>query len=434
MQLIAHGDLRGQDLAHLESPFFACSKVRFLLLGCSSSIQRLGVANFAHPAPAFNCQRRNENLLREIEVGSWFLVIPASPGPFRPAVRWQSSNDESEDGRWAVDESLPPGARFRLEHAIARIEREKRRSQPQQEIIPISGNSRTGILKRYANFFSAHNAFPEHLTAAEEKGWGSRIRSLYDGNDTIQNQADITAFNDTPSVLGVTQEHIFDAMENVVAVAGLVEGGLGLSRLRDLGRVAEEVSSGLQNQARIDATIANKINGGVVKVNSRDYLSEVETSRIPNQQGNYTCGPACGIVELKKYGIDISEAELADLAGTKNKYGTDPTRLAEALNKKLPVNAGINYRGGYLDNSINNPERVFDELTENGQWIMQTNSGNYHYIVVDRIDDDVVTVLDPWRLERPAMGNGLEATIAKDRLLEQWMHGDLGFIYPAITK
>lgn len=223
-------------------------------------------------------------------------------------------------------------------------------------------------------------------------------------------------------------------METTVTLAGFLEGGLALSKLKDVGKVAERVSSKLHNQAIVDATVPNKINGGSIKANSRGYLSEVETSRISNQQGDYTCGPACGVAELRKYGIDISETELADLAGTMKKYGTDPTRLAEALNKKLALDTSVKYRGGYLDNNVNNPNKVFDELTANGQWIMQTNSGNYHYIVIDKIDHGIVTVLDPWRLDKPAIGNGLEATISKDKLLEQWTNGDFGFIYPTNSK
>jgi len=42
-------------------------------------------------------------------------------------------------------------------------------------------------------------------------------------------------------VLGVTHGQIFDAMENVVTVAGLLEGGLALSRLKDVGKVAKTI-------------------------------------------------------------------------------------------------------------------------------------------------------------------------------------------------
>jgi predicted double-glycine peptidase len=160
-------------------------------------------------------------------------------------------------------------------------------------------------------------------------------------------------------------------------------------------------------------------------------LTEVESTRIPNQQGDYTCGPACGVSELRRHGVDVSESELARLAGTMDIYGTDPTDLAMAINRKLPANSGIEYRGGYLPEKYD-PEKMFDTRTQEGSWLMQINpGGGHHYVVVDKIDNGIVTVLDPWRLEKPGVGNGLEATIPKQQLLEHWKNGDYAFVFPS---
>jgi hypothetical protein len=437
MLLVASGDLREPDLARIENPFFACSKIRRLYFNRSSLGQHSVLSNLVRQSARFDDQQSREllsnleKLLHDIEEGRQFLVIESGLAPLKPVVHWQPDACSRNEGQWIVEQSLGPSARLNLERAIAHIDSDKTRrylaadhASIKSSIIPIDGNAWAGMLKRYANL--SGNAFPRHLTAADEKDIGFRTRSLYGGNDAIRNQADINAYNNRQSAIGVTHGQIFDAMDNAASVLSLFEGGWrALSRLR--GTKAGTVSSRLSKQQ-------NTVNGGSVKSESRRYLSEIETSRISNQQSGYTCGPACGVAELRKHGIDTSEAELADLAGTRNTYGTDPTRLAEALNKKLPPDTEIRYRGGYLDNNANNPEKVFDELTAKGQWIMQTNSGHYHFIVIDTIDDGIVTVLDPWRLDKPAPGNGLEATIARDTLLEHWMKGDFGFIYPANVK
>jgi predicted double-glycine peptidase len=180
---------------------------------------------------------------------------------------------------------------------------------------------------------------------------------------------------------------------------------------------------------RVETNAPDKIHGGA-KADSRGYLTEVETTRIPNQQGDFSCGPACGVSELKKHGVDVSESELARLAGTMDIYGTDPTDLAMALNKKLPSNSGIEYRGGYMPEKYD-PEKMFDARTQEGSWLIQINPGSgNHYVVVDKIDNGIVTVLDPWRLEKPSVGNGMEATISKQKLLEHWKKGDYAFIFP----
>jgi hypothetical protein len=52
---------------------------------------------------------------------------------------------------------------------------------------------------------------------------------LYGGNDTIQNEADIAAYNNKPSSLGVKHGQIFDAAETSAGVLGVAAGGLGVA-------------------------------------------------------------------------------------------------------------------------------------------------------------------------------------------------------------
>jgi len=310
MRLVPNRDIQEPDLAHIESPFFACSKIRRFLLGSSRPQEIFGISNFTSPALGFDYRRQPEKLLREIEEGSWFLVIQFGASPFQPAARWQPAESIVGIGRWVADESLQPCARFKLEHVIARIEREKHRAQPQlkSQIIPISGTAGAGILKRGANFVTGHQAFPEHLTAADEKGWGSKLRSVYGGNDTIQNQADITAYNNTPSALAVTHGQIFDAMENVVTVAGLLEGGLALSRLKDARKIVEAVSSGSHNQANIASTTSwtSTATSSVNRIKLSNQLLAEEIS-AGHAFERHVAGEAHSINEFAEFGVHTKE-------------------------------------------------------------------------------------------------------------------------------
>lgn len=129
MRLVIHRDIQEPDLAHIEAPFFACSKVRRLLVGNSNPAQMLGIPHPALYAQGFDSPLPDEKLLQEIEEGRRFLVIRSDPGAFQPPVRWQPANNSESTGLWVVDESLlGPGASFNLGHVITRIERKTARA------------------------------------------------------------------------------------------------------------------------------------------------------------------------------------------------------------------------------------------------------------------------------------------------------------------
>lgn len=190
-----------------------------------------------------------------------------------------------------------------------------------------------------------------------------------------------------------------------------------------------------QEIIRNKANVSEIYGGSSSKTDSRGYITEKKSSKIPNQEGEYTCGAACAISTLRVYGIDVPEKELARLAKTIDKYGASPENLAVAISSKLPKSAGAYYNGGYLDPKIYDPVKMFDARTKDGAWIMQIDSGGgLHYIVVEKIDNNTVTILDPWRLKKPGRGEGLEATITKQKLLEHWKNGGYAFVFPVKTN
>jgi hypothetical protein len=75
---------------------------------------------------------------------------------------------------------------------------------------------------------------------------------LYGGNDTIQNEADIAAYNNKPSSLGVKHGQIFDAAETSAGVLGVAAGGLGVAGVgKNTGAAAGGAHPGLHNRGAL---------------------------------------------------------------------------------------------------------------------------------------------------------------------------------------
>ncbi|MDI6703057.1 C39 family peptidase [Methanothermobacter sp. KEPCO 2] len=105
----------------------------------------------------------------------------------------------------------------------------------------------------------------------------------------------------------------------------------------------------------------------------------VDSEGVVLQARNYTCGPAALATVLQRLGVNTTEDELADLAGT-TEEGTTMQGLLEASMAK-----GMNATGMKLNIS---------ELTEN--MIAYTiNDGTGHYTVINEITNDTIKLADP---------------------------------------
>src|SRR5690606_38329795 len=184
MYLKHHTKIEEPDLPLIEGAFFARNKVS-TLFSCGHGREDIGgIPKSVLHADHFSRHDIQEKFLQEIENGVWFLIITGTSmhgRPFQPPLRWVPDPKNKDDEQWGYTHFLQTSYKFHLESALARIQHSKRRWRgpaqiPEDEITPITGNSTAGILKRYANAATGGAAFPEHLTAAEEKGIGSKIR------------------------------------------------------------------------------------------------------------------------------------------------------------------------------------------------------------------------------------------------------------------
>ena len=104
-----------------------------------------------------------------------------------------------------------------------------------------------------------------------------------------------------------------------------------------------------------------------------------DTTGVVLQTRNYTCGPAALATLLQKLGINTTEDELADLAGT-TEDGTTMQGLLEAAKAK-----GVNMTGMKLN---------ITELHEN--MIAYTMSdGVGHYTLIREVNNETVKLADP---------------------------------------
>lgn len=150
-----------------------------------------------------------------------------------------------------------------------------------------------------------------------------------------------------------------------------------------------------------------------------DYKQWKPSNRMVAQEQPMSCGAACARQLLADAGIDITEAEIRELAGT-SWTGTDAGQLARALNR---VHPGGDYRGGSPSN-VTSPTETLRALAENGPFIAFTRTAHgLHSVIVDGIEDGLVKIRDPWGASGFGGGQGIEGVVELNQFLDYWKSG-----------
>lgn len=124
-------------------------------------------------------------------------------------------------------------------------------------------------------------------------------------------------------------------------------------------------------------------------------INEVTDPKVVRQQSNLSCGPACGEMLLREWGItNITQVAIENLSGAP----TSAEEVADALGQLSPASLH-RWQGGYLD--ISTSLAAFNLLLKTSKpWMAQMKEiGNRiaHMVVVDGIDETgLVLVRDPW--------------------------------------
>ncbi len=129
------------------------------------------------------------------------------------------------------------------------------------------------------------------------------------------------------------------------------------------------------------------------------------------QEHNMSCAAACIRQLARDNGIEMTEEAVRKLAGTTEELGTYEKGMSDAANK---IFSGNEFSEGTIAHiPIETSELISVLGKENSwiAWIRESQEGINHAIIVDKIEDRLVYIRDPWPIEGISKGNGVEATI-----------------------
>jgi hypothetical protein len=152
------------------------------------------------------------------------------------------------------------------------------------------------------------------------------------------------------------------------------------------------------------------------------YLSEISSSKIFCQEEPMSCAAACIRQLAKDNGIDVPENLVRELAKTDWDTGTQLDNIKGAMTgvfKDMEVQVGTPYIG---TTDMKQTAEVISQVTKK-PWIatIRPPGGTRHTIIVDKIEDGIVYIRDPWdKVKGFGQKNGVEATMTIDDFEYFW--------------
>ncbi len=152
------------------------------------------------------------------------------------------------------------------------------------------------------------------------------------------------------------------------------------------------------------------------------YLSEISSSKIFCQEQPMSCAAACIRQLAKDNGIDVPESLVREFAKTDWDTGTQLDNIKGAMTdifKDMEVQVGTPYIG---ITDIKQTAEVISQVTKK-PWIatIRPPGGTRHTIIVDKIEDGIVYIRDPWdKVKGFGQKNGVEATMTIDDFEYFW--------------
>ncbi len=152
------------------------------------------------------------------------------------------------------------------------------------------------------------------------------------------------------------------------------------------------------------------------------YLSEISSSKIFCQEQPMSCAAACIRQLAKDNGIDVPESLVREFAKTDWDTGTQLDNIKGAMTdifKDMEVQVGTPYIG---ITDMKQTAEVISQVTKK-PWIatIRPPGGTRHTIIVDKIEDGIVYIRDPWdKVKGFGQKNGVEATMTIDDFEYFW--------------
>ena len=170
------------------------------------------------------------------------------------------------------------------------------------------------------------------------------------------------------------------------------------------------------------------ITGGGDPAISQQYESFAVSNRMVSQEQGMSCGIACVRQFLRENGVKKSEAaiikELNNLGLGKfdPELGSTETQLAGVLNKLHPSSEFVS---GAVDVAS------FNALNKKGSWIAMITppSDGTHFVIVDGVKNENVMIRDPWGLNAPSKGKGIEGELSISKFMAYWRLGHYKVVF-----
>lgn len=154
--------------------------------------------------------------------------------------------------------------------------------------------------------------------------------------------------------------------------------------------------------------------GGILK-----YL-EVLSRNMVAQEHNMSCAAACIRQLAKDNGIEMAESVIRKLAGTTEELGTYEKGMSDAAQKIFKENE---FSEGTIDHIPVETSELIEILGKKNPWvawIKESSNGGNHAIIIDKFENGLVYIRDPWPIEGINKGKGVEATIKLEDFEAAW--------------
>lgn len=154
--------------------------------------------------------------------------------------------------------------------------------------------------------------------------------------------------------------------------------------------------------------------GGVLK-----YL-EVLSRNMIAQEHSMSCAAACIRQLAKDNGLEMTEAAIRKLAGTTEELGTHEKGMSDAAKRIFKENE---FSEGTIDHIPVGTSELIEILGKKNPWvawIKESPNGGNHAIIIDKFENGLVHIRDPWPIEGISKGKGVEATIKLEDFETAW--------------
>ena len=149
------------------------------------------------------------------------------------------------------------------------------------------------------------------------------------------------------------------------------------------------------------------------------YLKILSRNMVA-QEHSMSCAAACIRQLAKDQGIEITEEAVRKLAGTTKQFGTYEKGMSYAA--KAIFKDAV-FGEGTIDHIPLATKELVEVLTKKKPfiaWIRETSNGVNHAVIVNKFENGLIFIKDPWPLEGIGKGKGIVATIKLDDFDKVW--------------